>query len=210
MLCVHLVEPQKIFDPPISDSTFSTESSAILTWQFPGGTVDYFMIKYVLTQDSEGFASSNAIIRNVNGSQTSAIIGNLSSGAIYKFHIAVVNSHGTSKFSECGVFQTLNLGKSECPLFLMKCVWCMSLPSAANTTSKSTILIAFASVLSIVLAMSLVIFTTVIIVVCVRSKKQVSKDSDVYYETINIGHHSKQPSVIETETNVAYGHTKST
>ena len=100
-------EPQKIFNPPMSDSTLSTESSAMLTWQFPGGVVDYYVIGYVLAQDSEGFASSNATIMTVNGTQTSAIVGNLSPGATYKFRMAVVNSHGTSPFSECGIFQTL-------------------------------------------------------------------------------------------------------
>ena len=49
-----IVEPQIIFNPPMSDSTHSTESSAILTWQFPGGVVDYYVIGYVLAQDSEG------------------------------------------------------------------------------------------------------------------------------------------------------------
>ena len=105
-----IVEPQKIFDPPMSDSTFSTKFSAMLTWQYPGGNVDYYVIEYVLAQDSEGFASRYATINTVNGSQLSVAVGNLVSGAIYKFRVAVVNSRGTSPFSECGVFQTL--GKS--------------------------------------------------------------------------------------------------
>ena len=72
---------------------------------------------------------------------------------------------------------------------------------------QCTTTVAIASVLLIPLALVVVIFTTVIIVVCIRSKKQAPKESDVYYDTINIDH---QPSVIETEVNVAYGHTRST
>ena len=106
-----------MFDPPMSDSIFFTESSAMLTWQFPGGSVDYYIIEYVLVRDSGGFASSNVTIETANGSQTSVTIRNLLSGAIYKFRVAVVNSRGTSKFSECGVFQTS--GKSSNFLFLL-------------------------------------------------------------------------------------------
>ena len=69
--------------------------------------MNYYVIGYVLAQDSKGLASSNATIKTVNGTQISATIGNLSSGAIYKFWMAVVNSRGTSPFSECGIFQTL-------------------------------------------------------------------------------------------------------
>ena len=50
----------------------STESSAVLMWQFPGGSVSHYVIEYVLAQDSEGFASSNVTTkRTVNESQTS-------------------------------------------------------------------------------------------------------------------------------------------
>ena len=69
--------------------------------------MNYYVIEYVLAQDSEGFASSNATRKTVNESQTSAVIRNLLPGAIYKFRVAVMNNHGASRFSECGVFQTL-------------------------------------------------------------------------------------------------------
>ena len=67
-------------------------------------------------------------------------------------------------------------------------------------------------VLSALLTLLLVAFTTVIIIamIFVRSKKQAQTETDVYYDTINIGHRSSPPKVIETEVNVAYGHTKST
>ena len=71
--------------------------------------------------------------------------------------------------------------------------------------------IVFASVLSILLVLFLVAITTVItLTVCIRRKMQAQTASDVYYDTINIGHHSNPPPIIETEVNVAYGHTKST
>ena len=69
--------------------------------------MDYYVIEYVLAQNSEGFASSNATRKTVNESQTSAVIRNLLPGATYKFRVAVMNNHGALQFSECGVFQTL-------------------------------------------------------------------------------------------------------
>ena len=69
---------------------------------------------------------------------------------------------------------------------------------------QCTTAIAFASVLSVVLAVCVVVFTTVIIVL-IRTKKPAQ--TEAYYDTINIRHHSP-PAVINTEKNVAYGHTK--
>ena len=69
--------------------------------------MDYYVIEYVLAQDSEGFASSNATRKTVNESQMSAVIRNLLPGATYKFRVAMMNNHGASQFSECGIFQTL-------------------------------------------------------------------------------------------------------
>ena len=87
-------------------------------WQFPGGSVSHYVIKYVLAQDSDGFASSNVTTkRTVNESQRSTVITNLFPGAIYKFRVAVMNKNGVSQFSECGVFQTLG---ESITLFLTK------------------------------------------------------------------------------------------
>ena len=69
--------------------------------------MDYYILQYVLALDSAGFNSSNATKKAVNGSKTSAVIDNLLPGATYKFRVAVMNNHGMSQFSECGVFQTL-------------------------------------------------------------------------------------------------------
>ena len=67
---------------------------------------------------------------------------------------------------------------------------------------QCTTTVAIASVLLILLALVVVIFTTVIIVVCIRSKKQVLKEFNVYYDTINIGHHSEQPDFITAQSNI--------
>ena len=74
--------------------------------------MNHYVIEYVLAQNSEGFASSNATIKTANESQTSTVIRNLLPGAIYKFRVAVMNNLGTSQFSECGVFQTVAMGES--------------------------------------------------------------------------------------------------
>ena len=58
-----------------------------------------------------------------------------------------------------------------------------------------------AGVLSILLSVGIVVFTTVIVIICVRSKKEAQ--TDVHYDTINVGHRSTP---IETDINVAYGH----
>ena len=145
-----------------------------------------------MAQDSVGFGSSNATKKSVNGSMTSIVIDRLLPGATYKFRVAVVNNHGMSLFSECGIFQTLG----ESSLFhnhdhVIGCILINSLyfSTAQDATSmpyQCTIAIALASVLSVVLAVCVVIFTTVIIVL-IRSKK--AAQPEAYYDTVNICHH---------------------
>ena len=69
---------------------------------------------------------------------------------------------------------------------------------------ESTIIISLAGGLSILF---IILIAVVITAICisVRSKKKPQRESDVYYDTINVGH---QPPVIETELNIAYGHPK--
>ena len=183
----------------------------MLTWQFPGGTVNSYIVQYVMAQDSVGFGSSDAMKKSVNGSMTSIVIDRLLPGATYKFRVAVVNNRGMSLFSECGIFLTLG----ESSLFhnhdqVIECILIGSLyfSTAQDATSmpyQCTTAIAFASVLSVVLAVCVVIFTTVIIVLT-RSKKPAQPEA--YYDTVNIHHNDSPPPVINTEKNVAYGHTK--
>ena len=132
-----------------------------------------------------------------------------------------------SQFSECGTFQTLG----KCTLFymynniiylttlLITCAYFFylctaftardpavtSIPADTTMSCQCTISIAFASILSVVLALCVVTFTTVI-VASVRSKRKVQ--TEAYYDTINVHHHSF-PQAIGTEMNVAYGHTMS-
>ena len=71
---------------------------------------------------------------------------------------------------------------------------------------ETTIIIAFCSGLSILFILLIAIVVTAICSFVGRKMKpQRESDHDVYYDTINIGH---QPSVIETELNVAYDHPK--
>ena len=70
----------------------------------------------------------------------------------------------------------------------------------------TTIIIAIAGGLSTI---SVLLITVVItaIYVCIRRKKKPQRgESDVYYESINIGH---QPRILETKLNVAYRQPKS-
>ena len=72
-----------------------------------------------------------------------------------------------------------------------------------HTPCQCTATIISTGVLAILLAVCVVVFTTLVIVVIIREKRR--SKSDVYYDTVNIGHHSKPSTAIETELNVAYG-----
>ena len=88
-----------------------------------------------------------------------------------------------------------------------------ALSTPANTGSMScqcTTSIVLAISLPLLLALLFAVFTIAMIIAFIRSKKQAKREADVYYDTINIGHHSKPTTVIETEVNVAYGRTKPT
>ena len=85
----------------------STNSSAILRWQFPGGTVDVYLVQYILARDSRRFDSPDVINITVNGSETSVQVDDLLPGANYDFRVAVMNNRGTSSFSQVGTFATL-------------------------------------------------------------------------------------------------------
>ena len=76
-----------------------------------------------------------------------------------------------------------------------------------HTPCQSTTTIISTGVLAILLTVCVVVFTTFVIVVIIKQKRQTK--ADVYYDTVDIGHHSKPSTVIETELNVAYGHNRS-
>ena len=96
-------EPQRILEQPTFDNV--NIDSVELMWEFPGGTVDNYIVQYVLALD--GFASDNVRSIFVIGSETSVVIGNLLPGSSYKFRVAVMNNHGISAFSQPNTFTTL-------------------------------------------------------------------------------------------------------
>ena len=71
----------------------------------------------------------------------------------------------------------------------------------------TTIIIAVASGLWTLFVVLIAVFITAI-GIFIRRKKKPQTESDVYYDTINIGYHPTRPSVVETEINVAYHHPK--
>jgi hypothetical protein len=95
---------------PQSDGAQSTNSSAVINWVNPGGTVDFYIVQYVLAQDLMGFASENVVTIQVNPAETSVTVGdeNLLPGATYSFRVATNNSRGLSAFSPQGTFQLLS------------------------------------------------------------------------------------------------------
>jgi hypothetical protein len=98
----------------------STNSSAVINWVNPGGTVDYYVVQYVLAQDQMGFASDNVVTVLVNPDETSVTVGdeNLLPGATYSFRVAIYNSRGQSEFSPQGRFQTLGKERRHIPVVL--------------------------------------------------------------------------------------------
>ena len=98
-----LAEPQRIFEQPIFDDV--NIDSVVLMWEFPGGTVDNYIVQYVLALDGFGSDSIRSIF--VVGAETSVVIGNLLPGSNYEFRVATVNDRGISAFSQLNTFTTL-------------------------------------------------------------------------------------------------------
>ena len=96
-------EPQRIFEQPIFDDV--NISSVVLMWEFPGGTVDNYIVQYVLALD--GFGSDNVRSIFVVGTEMSVVIVNLLPGSIYEFRVATANDRGISAFSQLNTFTTL-------------------------------------------------------------------------------------------------------
>ena len=72
------------------------------------------------------------------------------------------------------------------------------------TSQHTTLITALAGGLSSLSFLLIAVIATAIICICIRSKKKPERETDVYYDTINIG----QPPVFETKLNVAYHHPK--
>ena len=65
----------------------------------------------------------------------------------------------------------------------------------------TTIIIALASGLSIIFVLLIAVVITAICIFVRNKKKPQMEESDVYYDTVNIGH---QPPILETKLNIAY------
>ena len=64
-----------------------------------------------------------------------------------------------------------------------------------------TIIIALAGGLSTIFVLLIAVVITAICISIRSKKKPQSEESDVYYDTINVGH---QPPILETKLNIAY------
>ena len=71
---------------------------------------------------------------------------------------------------------------------------------SCTSQHTTTLITALAGGLSSLFFLLIAVIATAIVCICVRSKKKPKRETDVYYDTINI----RQPPVIETELNVAY------
>ena len=94
---------------PTTDEATITNHTAVVMWEFPGGTVDTYLIQYVLSRIGFLVGVTSGSVRNatVNGNETSAVIGDLLPGSTYVFRVASINGLGMSGFSPQGSFQTL-------------------------------------------------------------------------------------------------------
>lgn len=98
------VLPQEILDHP---EVVYTDSMAVVTWEHPGGTVDAFVLQYMLHGGSFNTPmASNVRSFSVDGSQTSVGVVNLQPRTRYQFRVAVQNGNGISAFSPVVVITT--------------------------------------------------------------------------------------------------------
>ena len=84
-------------------------TTATVSWVFPGGTVNVYIVQYVLS--SEGFTSLSVRNTTSDGTQRSVRIDNLQPFSSYSLRVAVQNNDGTSGFSPVASFSTET---SEC------------------------------------------------------------------------------------------------
>ena len=133
-------EPQRILEQPIFNNV--NIDSVVLMWEFPGGTVDNYIVQYVLALD--GFASDSIRSILVIGTETSVVIGNLLPRSIYEFRVAAVNNRGISAFSRLTTFTTLRKSYTlSCSLQLchhhQACICChvITAPGSPVVTSSS-------------------------------------------------------------------------
>lgn len=91
-----------ILDPPLISNIQNT--SATVSWQFPGGTVDSYLVQYVLSVQGFNSALSDIFSVTVPGTSTSVRIEGLQTRSQYDARVAVQNENGTSTFSPTASF----------------------------------------------------------------------------------------------------------
>jgi hypothetical protein len=81
-------------------ATAVTNTSVILNWSHPGGTVNQYLVQYFRTNTQQ------IITVLVSGSITSSILMDLERGTSYDVAIIVINSNGFSAPSPVATFVT--------------------------------------------------------------------------------------------------------
>ena len=88
-------EPQPILLEPISHQV--TNRTALISWVFPGGQVDEYLIQY--KERLNDWTSDNDVIeRRIPSHVTMVILTDLIPSALYDVRVASVNAMGTSQF----------------------------------------------------------------------------------------------------------------
>ena len=108
-------QPQTIFDTPLPVDGRTTNRSAVFSWVNPGGTVDVYLVQYVLAV--EGFNQGTVTNLTVGGNDTSVEVTGLLPGSSYDFRVAVINSQGMSAFSVAGMVTTNRESSTLCTTY---------------------------------------------------------------------------------------------
>ena len=102
----HTGFPQPLLDAP--NVTNVTSSSVTITWDFPGGVVDFFVIQYKLRL----IVWSDSGVENItiSGTRDIVTINGLAADSSYDIRISTKNDLGVSEWSPAASFITLGKG----------------------------------------------------------------------------------------------------
>ncbi len=96
-------EPQPILVVPVVD--LITNRTALISWEFPGGQVDEYLVQYK-ERLNDWTTPSDILVRSVAGNVTMVMLTDLIPSASYDVRVASVNEMGTSEFLFQGEFST--------------------------------------------------------------------------------------------------------
>ncbi len=96
-------EPQPILVVPVVD--LITNRTALISWEFPGGQVDEYLVQYK-ERLNDWTTPSDIFVRSVAGNVTMVMLTDLIPSASYDVRVASVNEMGTSQFFFQGEFST--------------------------------------------------------------------------------------------------------